>query len=255
MSSFPAPSTPALQPYLLSRVAQGQAQVTWADVTSTVGAHTGVFRVMADALRLDGVRINVSAATQQGIADLLGCSLLTAKLADLAYAQRQVTLCPFPRPIAMTTASMVEHSAKIDAALSKLGPVGGLIQTVGKHWIIDNELALHPGRAMNYGWHFQGASFQSIQGEVVPTLMKQPNGQYQRLIQGRGTAHDIYHVDYSQTCVLVQLACTVDGQAMSLLDVFADPALAPLVSHQGVLKVTRQPGTRDRGDRASAIEV
>lgn len=233
---------PAREQAIREYVRNSNFEVSWAKVTSTHGEHTGEFWVFADALKIDGVRVNVSAETEQIIADLLGCTLLTAKLADMIWAQRAITLPPFPRQITATTQAMIEHSAKIDAALLKAGYTEGLIATVGKHWLIDNDLLVKAGRAMNYGWHFAGSNFQGIKGEVVATLMKDQSGQYERLIQGRGTAHDMHHADYSQTCVLASRECIVDGQTMDIFDVFRSPDLAPLVSHQGVLKLFRQPG-------------
>lgn len=220
-------------------IAQGNYEVTWATVTASHGGHTAEFQVFADALKIEGVRINVSAETEQIIADTIGCMMLTPRLADLVWLQRAVTLPPFPRPITASTAAMIEHSQKIDAALVKLGNPSGLIATVGKHWCIDNDLQTHPGKAENYGWHV-AAPMPGIPMEV--TASQDANGHYMQIIQGRGWAHDMHHVDYSQTCVLVAKGCKVDGQDMTLADLLKDPSLAPLASHQGVLHVLRQPG-------------
>jgi hypothetical protein len=236
-------------------VCAGQAQYEWATITSTHGDHTAEFQVFADALKIEGVRVCMSAETEQVIADMLGCSLLTAKLADLIWLQRQVTLKPFPHGNPKTmhdTAAMLKHSAKLDMALEIQGNPGGLISTTGKHWILDNSIA--DGRlidgapvACNYGWPFEGPSFEGIGGEVLATQAKNDKGQFLRLIQGRGTRHNMKHSDYSQICVLVFLDCTVDGQPAKLPDVLQDPELAPLASHQGVMKCLRQPGVPEHG--------
>lgn len=228
---------------ILHRVVVGQYDtIDIATVTSTYDGHSAEFTVFADALKMDGVRVNVSANLQQQIADVLGCSLLTPKLVDLLWLQRNVTLLPSPQPISASTQAMVDHSARIDKMLNAQGNPTGIIQTVGKFWVLDNDLLTHPGRAMNYGWHFEGASCQGISGEITASLIKDARGQYVRLIQGRGTAHDIHHSDYSQQCILVSRACVVDGKSRDILDILADPVLAPLASHQGVLRVLRQPG-------------
>jgi hypothetical protein len=236
-------------------VCDGQAEYTWETITSTHGDHTAEFMVFGDALKIQGVRVGMSAETEQIVADMLGCSLLTAKLADLIWLQRQVTLKPFPHgnPVTMhDTAAMLKHSAKIDAALEALGNPGGIISTTGKHWIIDNSIA--DGRlierfpvACNYGWPFEGPSFEGIQGEVLATQAKGADGKLLRLIQGRGTRHNNQHADYSQICVLVSLDCIVDGQPMKLADLLVDPELAPLACHAGVLKCVRQPGAAEHG--------
>ncbi len=215
---------------------------TTSTVTSTYQGHTAVFYVFSDALKIEGVRINVSANIEQQIADRLGCLLLTPKLADMIWEQRTVTLPPMPRPITSATSAMIDNSAKIDAALAAQGNPPGLVSTTGKHWVIDQSLASKPGKACNYGWHFAGSNFQGLLGEVAVSLIKDSSGQYLRLIQGRGWAHDMSHVDYSQICVLVQRNCTVDGQDCDLVDLLKDPVLSYLASNTGVMTIFRQPG-------------
>lgn len=234
---------------ILQRVSRGDHDpLRWVAVHSTQGGHTAEFYVFADALQMDGVRVNVSAELSQQIADTYGCSLLTPKIADLLWAQRTINLHPFPRGNTDgmdTTAAMIEHSAKIDAALAGHDTSGALIATVGKHWVLDNDLVGkkggEDGGAMNYGWHFEGDSFEGLHGGVSATLMKDSRGSYVRMIQDRGHRHNFKHTDYSQTCVLVSRGCYVDGEMRDLLDVFQDAALAGLASHQGVLRVLRQP--------------
>jgi len=229
-------------------VCDGRAEYEWSTITSTHGDHTAEFQVFSDALMIEGVRVAMSAETEQVIADMLGCSLLTAKLADLIWLQRQVTLNPHPRgnPTGMSnTKAILEHSAKIDADLREIGTTSGIICTVGKHWILDNNIA--DGRllqgfpvACNYGWHFE----KLFEGKAWEGAASDPTV---RLIQGRGTRHNMKHADYSQICVLVSLNCLVDGSPMKLHDLLQDPDLAPLASHQGVLKCLRQPGVPELG--------
>lgn len=243
---LPDQASPAREQAILDLVSQGGFEIAWATVLSDHNGHHAEFQIMADALKIEGVRVNVSARTQQMIADQLDCLLLTPKLADLAWMQRDTTLPPFPRGNTngmSSTQAMLDHSAKIDKALTAFEGPMGLIGTVGKHWVIDNDLAIRNYRAMNYGWHFEGPNFQGMTGEVVASLQKDAKGRYTRLIQGRGMAHDMAHVDYSQVCVLALQTCLIDGQVARLSDVLQDPELAPLASHQGVMKVLRQPGT------------
>lgn len=247
--SFPSVGRPEREQAIIDLVKADQARFEWSVITSTHGNHTGEFYVFSDALkipvdvdnRVQLVRANVSAATQQLIADHLGCYMLTAKLADLIWLQRQVTLPPFPRQITNTTDAMIKHSCQIDEALARLGR-SGLVCTTGKHWIIDNDTLAHPNAACNYGWHFVGQSFQGIRGEVCAGLMKDEKGTYMRLIQGRGWAHNIHHSDYSQVCVLVSRPCFVDGKAMNFDEVASDPELSYLVNYSGILRCLRQPG-------------
>jgi len=237
--SLPPNATPAREQAILDYVQQGNCEFSWATVTSNYNGHTAEFQVFADALKIEGVRVNVCAKTEQLIADVLDCMLLTPKLADLAWLQRAVTIKPHTRAFSETTADMIAHSAQIDADLQALGSPSGLVCTVGKHWVLDNAIAgkIYAGVpvAMNYGWHFDGPTFQGQSWEQCASIAS-------RLIQGRGTRHDMHHVDYSQICVLVSNHCTVDGTDMALTDVLTSPDLAPLASHQGVLNVLRQPG-------------
>lgn len=244
--TLPDQASYAREQAILDLVSSGKHELFWGTVSSDHNGHHAEFQIMADALRIEGVRVNMSARTQQLVADQLDCLLLTPKLADLAWVQRDTTLPPFPRGNTngmSSTQAMLDHSTKIDKALAKEGEGPfGLIGTVGKHWVIDNDLAVKTNRAMNYGWHFAGTNFQGMAGEVAASLQKDEKGRYIRLIQGRGTAHDMHHVDYSQICVLALQTCLVDGATTRLSDVLQDPELAGLASHQGVMKVLRQPG-------------
>lgn len=252
---------------ILQAVAAGQSRISWAHIVSTHEDHEGHFWVFADALKLlvEGpndfpldVRINVSASVQQQIADILGCSLLTPKLADLMWAQAHLRLTPSPQSITSSTEGMLAHSQRVDDLVEtrKPGPwEGELLCPVGKHWCLDQVLASKTGKALNYGWHFEGASYQGIKGEVCASLLKGYDGQYVKVIQGRGTAHDASHVDYSQVCVLASTDCRVDGKALKLADVLTDPALAPLISHQGALTILRQPGVPEETNRAGYVRL
>lgn len=231
--------------YILDAVRSGAAETVWSEVTTMIPGHTGTFAVTADAVKVEGVRVNVSARLLQHIADEMGCSLLTPRLLDCLWLQRAVTVLPFTRPITSSTAAMLEHSAKIDQALEEQGSPSGIVGTVGKTWTISNALAVPtiPNMAENMGWHATRADFtEHLKGiPVALGVTKGPEGTV-RLIQGMGHRHDYTHTDYSQIALLVSRTCQVDGEMRDLLDVFQDAELAGLVSHQGVLRVLRQPG-------------
>lgn len=223
---------------ILKYIQDGNYEVSWATITHTHEGHSAEFWVLSDALKIEGVRINVSAELQQKIADLLESMLPTPMMLDLMWVHREVTLPPFPRGNVhgmSSTQAMLEHSYKIDAALSKLGNPSGLISTLGKSWCLDQGLVGRPGKSCNFGWHFTGKSFQGISGEVVRNI-----GTPLRVIQGRGFAHDKRHTDYSQVCVLVSQYCVVDGEERNLIDILQDPVLSYLASYQGPLTILRQ---------------
>lgn len=219
---------------ILDHAKQGDLVVRWAPLT--LGPIT--LQVTGDAIKLDGVRINVSANLLQRLADYYHAMLLTPKIADEMYLHKSIQLLPqIPGPPSSSTAIMKRHSALIDAALAGR-TTDGIIDTVGKDWVVDNALLQHPGKGENMGWRFPGSAFGGSPWEptVTPGL---------RAIQGRGWFHPPSHVDGSQTARLVRLACTVNGMPADLRDVLTNPSLAGFVNHDGVLKVLRQPGVPD----------
>lgn len=230
---------------IVAAVAAGKGSWKWAPVTVKSGGRVLVFNVLADAVRIDGVRLNVSATAEQQCADYIGGILLTARMADLAFVGATLQLEPSPQTITATTAAMVAHSARVDAQITKHGgpPASGIVADVGKDWILSNKLVDRPAGAKlpagvvaaNYGWHVSSSPWKGIK----PERSTLPSGY---VIQGVGTSHDRSHVDYSQVCRVVSIDCELDGAARDLRDVLRDAALASLVSSEGVLKTVRQPG-------------
>lgn len=239
-SGLPNLPGPARDAAIISAIRAGEYDVSWSTISSNSGGHSAMFRVFADALKINGVRVTVSAWLEQTIADMLGCSLLTAKLADLLFAQRAVTLTPHtqtPDASMVTTAVMEEQSAWIDSQLPS--SPSGIIQTLGKHWVIDNLFTTNSntkGKAINYGWHMLSSKFQGTTWPKSVTLTDVWT------VQNRGWAHAPQEVDYSQNCILVANDCIVDGEPTTLQAVFQDPNLANLANADGVLKTLRQPG-------------
>jgi len=230
---------------VIASIRAGDYCVRWATVRSEHAGHVADFDVFADALTVEGVRVTATAEDAQIIADTVGCSLLTTKLADLIWEQRAVTLPPFtagqlgiPLDRRMEEwPAVVAHSRAIDRALAGVAvPEGGIVATVGKHWVVDNDLE---GRtlegdalAMNHGWHRVGAAPIQVRG-------KRHNKRGSR--------------DYSQTLVLAGLSCTVDGARRPMREVARDPDLAPLLSYAGVLRVLRQPGVPEPSDHVTVL--
>jgi hypothetical protein len=245
---------PAYEAAVLGAILSGDYDVTMAEIQSQTDGHTATLRVFADVLKMDveyvdnsgvvqqalGVRICASARLEQQIADAMGLSLMTSKIAELRYGTRGITIPPSPlggTPDMGTTARMVLESQRMDAAIAAAGG-SGIIGTTGKDWILDNVVLDHPGRAINFGWFLPAGTPSPWEG--VP-LYPSP-GRTALLIQPASWAHDIAHADYSQQICLVDKACSVDGQAMNLADVLMSPSLATLVNYHGPLKPLRQPG-------------
>ena len=218
---------PSYDPMVLGAIAAGNFEHAFMPIT--IG--NGVFYVSQDALKIDGVRINASAVLQQHIADLLGAYLLTPKLMDQAWAQRTLTCLPCTMPINSTSEGMIQHSACVNKQIVR--PTNGIVQTVGKTWVLSNKLSLRV--AMNMGWHIENP-IAGVPFDPAPTL---PGA---HMIQSPGTRHSPQHVNYSQVCLFVAKDCIVNGQPTTFAAVAQSPTFASLVSHEGILLTLRQPG-------------
>jgi len=150
------------------------------------------------------------------------------------WAQRAVTILPCTQPIASTTEAMIKHSSCIDAQLARMSvPANGIVQTVGKTWVLSNKLSNTV--AMNDGWHIE-KQIPGVPFDPAPTL---PGA---HMIQSPGTRHGPLHADYSQICLFVSKGCIVDGNVTTFADVAQSPTLASIVSGEGPLRILRQPG-------------
>jgi hypothetical protein len=222
--------------FITDQVVLGNFEANLVEVVSTMDGKEVKLLVMDDALKVNGVRVNVSATLEQQLADMFDASLPTAKVADMMYAVAARRANPCPQPISTTVAAMTKHSDMVEKQVSGKS---GLAATVGKHWVLDKQIEVRSDRACNYGWHFTGSSFQGING--FPAASNSA-GAGAKVIQPNATAHDRFHSDYSQICQLVAQQCWVDGIEMRFSDVLKDPILGHLVSHQGPLKIDRHPG-------------
>lgn len=227
--------------YILDRVVAGSFEAKWTEVSYTHAGKNVKLKVMEDALKIDGVRVNVSARLQQNIADVLDASLMTAQVADIVYVSSVRRIDPAPMPIASSVAAMVKHSSNVDARLKPLGQEG-LVSDPGKHWILDKKLESSRTKACNYGWHFLGPSYLGIKGFAAASKFNVIGTSTVKVIQPNATAHDWAHSDYSQICQLVSQQCWVDDVEKKFSELLTHPTLCILVSSQGQLKITRQPG-------------
>lgn len=227
--------------YIYDQVVAGNFDAEWASLEYTSGGRTIKFNVMNDALKIDGVRVNVSAELQQKLADVFNASLLTAHIADLMFINAVHRVEPCPMTISSTVASMVKHSHMVDGKVGQ--NINGIVASPGKHWILDKKLDLNPTKACNYGWHFVGTAYKGIKGYPVASQQNKLNGSVISVIQPNACAHDMKHSDYSQICQLVSQACWIDGVIHRLSDVFQDSSKCDLATGSGHLTNVRQPGT------------
>jgi hypothetical protein len=247
LDNFPPDNCAEREQMILDSVINGTATFGFTTITSEYNGHQATFYVFEDALKLEGVRLNVSARNMQKIADLLYCILPTPRLYDLMWYQCPAKIEPQPRSITSSTAAMIDYSKVVDAELAKANCPDGVVKsTIGKIWVVDNSMQ-GSQMACNYGWHFiKGNNYKGISGDVNQSFLKNPStGQYYYMIQSTGHAHDASHIDYSQICILVSRHCVVDGKDMDILDVLTDSLLSPLANNGGILKVLRQPGIEE----------
>lgn len=235
---------------ILLAIREGRAEWHWATVKS--GPVT--LSVFADALKVDGVRVSVSARTAQTVADNLGCILTTPLIEDLIYQQAEVRIPPFPGEVTERLAK--DHSADIDKMLARgaksIQPET-LIATVGKSWVLSNKATAD--RAVNYGWHCE-----RWRGGTVP-VSRAFHATDVQVIQPPSTAHNLEHVDYSQTLRLVDAHCQFDGPNFFLgvktpvASILQDPDGWVYISHEGPLKHIRQPGVAVTMEAAAQSEM
>jgi hypothetical protein len=232
IGSLPEHAGTARETALLEAVRGGwTASIVWVEVHSEWHDRRATLFVSADALRVgdeqDSIRINASARTTQQIADFFGCVLPTTRICNLIWEQATVRLSPSIQPAdreMAATSRMLQHHESVE---KKRAGREGLIENVGKHWVLTNRLCGTRDKAANYGWHDRGA---------LHRMGKYP------VWQPLGLAHNLEHCDYSQVVRLVQRRCLIDGVERDLTEVMVDPELAPLVSDEGPLRMVRLPG-------------
>lgn len=224
----------------------------WKEVLSTAGPFRGSFFVAADYFAIgeegDFLRMPISPLLAQRIADRFGWVLPTKKMVDLVWENAEVRAAPSPwgppyDATMMSLARFEAHDARVTMLLDKLSPgwKGKLVAGTKKDVVLSNRLA--KGKVAIYGWH-------KLDG--VP-------------IQGLNpTSHEDTYADYSHGVRFVRGDMRVNDQEMRVLDVLSSPELNALLSDEGILRVTRQPGTTKeerkmeekvlkRGDKGSGV--
>lgn len=143
----------AREAIILKAVQNGQAEVCWGTINVWGGGMEGQIDVMCDALCIEGVRISASCRTQQLIADVLSCCLLTPKVSDAVYEQasrrigikNQAWYGKDPKTGIGGDNSMgdadriVDYNAIIEAAAAQAYIIPGgdqILDSVGKDWVL-----------------------------------------------------------------------------------------------------------------------
>jgi len=167
----------------------------------------------------DFMRMPMTSAAAQKIADLLDATLPTPRIVDLIYEQAAVRLPPSYIDGGPTDDSLVDfqvHQAKLESR-RKAGnyPLDALTAGHKKDIVLSTRLAERDDRVAIYGWHKK-------RGDVIQSL---------------SCKHSCRYADYSHGVRIVAQAMTLDGKQRRVSDVLADSDEASLLSDEGPLPI------------------
>lgn len=202
--------------------------ITFADTHGA--AHKLVVRVLPDHLCIgtdaDRLRIPLWPLTAQKVADAWNCVLPTTKLVTIIWnaAPSKVPPQPWGPPYdasMMSTDRIVQHNARVEATIQKLGiDATKLMSGHKKDVVLSKQLAVKTKSVAIFGWY-------------------QPNG---KPIQPLYLGHENTYADYSHGIRMVSRECLLDDQPADLGSILMDANLAGGVSSEGALPLIRQPG-------------
>lgn len=187
-----------------------------ATIAATIFAMPEYLAIGSDA---DYLRIPMNLHTAVAVADRFGFVLPTKKMVDAIYEQSASRLAPQPLPAGpqMTTTEYYGiHNAMIEKQAQTRGiSRGTLIAGHKKDVVLTNRLSRIPGRIAIYGWH---------------RAMGDP-------IQPLSTVHGADYADYSHGIRLIAGVALIDGRLQSVHNILRDPALAPVLSDEGTIRL------------------
>lgn len=206
------------------------AKLEWAPVQVTP---VWMVYVTRDALRADGLRLPVSAAQAQRVADHCGCLLPTAQILDAIWLAAEHKASPTPIAPATWQTNPESASRQFNLELDRLTSHGGLVATAGKSWVLDPLVTKKPSSGVNYGWHSASAPYSALSPAAG------------RVWQPLASAHGLTHVDYSQTLRLVHPTSIFEGARTPTADVYARLGIPARYAVPAVPQ-GRDPGSPER---------
>ena len=231
-------------------------EITWATVRSVgegeLVGYTLDIPVMADALKIEGVRVIGTLRSGQAIADMLGAMMMTPYVAGLISEQADARIAPnAPQPASAKKSRMLQESATTDRALANY-PGFVLTDNAGKFWTIsirNTETAPHPVSGQPKGT-------AAVNHGLFPSPWMP--------IQNRGTFHSIdNHADSTQNHRFIGLQSQLtepDGRArmVATKQIVMDTKFGPLLNGvrnkfygkqlgEGVLPYDRHPAIPEPG--------
>jgi hypothetical protein len=177
--------------------------------------HPCTYEVMPDYLAVgsddDFVRMPMTPASAETIADAFGCSLPTRKMVNDIYNQTEIKLEPRPMTEQReAVGTFVAHNAIIQEQLAGKRR-GALVAGDKKDVVLSNRLNEQPHRVAIYGWH-------KLDGKPIQPLT---------IVHGNG------YVDYSHGIRLVKREVLIDGKPQDIDEVLKDSSLCGLLSDEG----------------------
>lgn len=231
----------SLAAWELAAIEQAEQEnlVPWPMVPIPVSSngHTGTFFVTSDYLAIgtldDYVRMPLTPATAQAIADMKNLLLPTAKMVEDIWKHSPIKLVPenlSPNKGA-NLAQYAQHSRLVDSSLQRANAFPGSLTSGQKKDVIisgpyspSNRNGWKPGKVVIYGWY-------------------RPNGSP---IQPKSNIHGDFYVDYSHGIRLVSPNMEVDGRNVTTEEVLQDPELSGLLTNEGPIVNVRYPSLSSR---------
>jgi hypothetical protein len=186
------------------------------DVSATMEVMPDYLAVGSDS---DFVRIPMFPQTAQVIADRFGCTLPTRKMVDAIDQVAEAHVEPHPMTKEREAmATFLEHNQIVENQ-RRNQELGLLLIGTKKDIVLTPKIYERPKRLAIYGW-------------------RQLNG---KPIQPLTTLHVNTYVDYSHGVRLVRDRAELDGKAVKISELLADPNRCGLVSDEGPMNPPRYP--------------
>lgn len=232
LNNLPNLPGPTRDKMILQAAESGLLKSEWSIVKSSLPDYEAIFSVTSDALHIvlengSKFRPPCSAQLQQKCAEVFTASLPTPKIMDMSYVQASIKL-DCVSLAAGAKMSTVDYSKLYNQEFEKRrAGREGLIRDAGKSWVLSNRLGESKNIAINHGFYSKSGS--SISGGV-------------KLYQSVGGRHNFLHTDYSQLIQLVSSQCLLNNETVEIVDLMKHPVLCKLLSYEGILRYTKQPG-------------
>lgn len=200
---------------------------TWVSVPVQYGKLSGEFYCSPDFLSIgndeDFVRVRVNPVTAEDIIQVANAMLPTRKMVNAIYAsssklEAQPWGPPYDASMMQTSRWRVQDDKIARQASSRGYKHGKLWAGHLKNMVVGRGVGDKNGATVGiYGWFRNDG--EAIQGPGI-----------------NFTSHEWTYTDYAHGTRLIHKDMLVNNQPMAVRDVLNDPALAPLISDEGVLK-------------------